>query len=152
MAESKYKTSKIVRKQSNRHMVKCYPSWQESHDKLSEFQLKLKFTKNEAENQGKIIDWMFDESVKYYKQRPEKLNYEALKIPGGLLGYKTYNFENDKRLQINSGIPQNSQRLLKYQKISSNKNASSRDVSEHKIKKAQELYESSLYINNNIEK
>ncbi|CAG9312267.1 unnamed protein product [Blepharisma stoltei] len=146
MVESRYTAPRIVRKQSNRHMVKCYPSYEESKQKLREFQTKVKFWKNEAELQGNVIDWVYEESLKQFKQEPDTANCVILKVPGGLVGYRAYDIKNDKRLQLPF-------RSLGGGFSEGNKNSSQKNSSSGlKLRQPQELYESSLYINHNTDK
>lgn len=58
MVEARYTLSREALSLKNRHMVKCYPSFDEHENAVKDFFTKLRYYKKLAEKQGKLVDFL----------------------------------------------------------------------------------------------
>lgn len=58
MVEPRYTWTRAELSLRNKHMIKCYPSFEEHENAIKDFFNKLRYYKSLAEKQGKLVDFL----------------------------------------------------------------------------------------------
>jgi hypothetical protein len=102
MAEPRYVLTREERSEMNRHMIKCYPSFQNRSDALEDFQSKLKFYRKLAEQQGKLIDCINDLNTIDQPKHIDTLSYQLKPLARRVIGQRSYSIPGLSRIDNTS--------------------------------------------------
>ena len=92
MVEPRYTLSREAKSLKNRHMVKCYPSFKDRLDDIEEFNRKLKFYKTIVDQQGNLIDYLYDTACDMEVIQKEPIEFEIKPLSKSLVGRRTFPF------------------------------------------------------------
>jgi hypothetical protein len=109
MVEPRYKLNRNALSMKNRHMVKCYPSYNERIEKIEDFQIKLKFYKDMIGKQGNMIDFLseyYQESEAKTKENDE-ITFQAEPLSKSITIKRKYSFSNAPKIDPNSWMKNN---------------------------------------------